>query len=481
MALLGSTPPNRFGGQQTVNRSQTATPQKPPTAAESLSRVDRRQQDSVLFGNELKQEAPNIREDHPVLFFKGKDNQGKHCRIPISSSVMSRHMMLLGGIGTGKTNAFFQMIDQLQRQLTPNDVMIIFDTKGDFYQEFYRPGDVVISNDDTAIGPDGQPDYWNIFREIPEGPQQDASVMEIARSLFKEACEKTSQVFFPNAARDIFMSVMQHFLRYCDSTGETGFLNNEELMDFIRSRTSGDLREMLDSYSDMRALTSYISTDDSAQTQGVLSELQQTIRNIFVGNFSKAGNLGLRDLVRQKGGRKIFIEYDLSYGELLTPIYSLMFDLAIKEALGRSRSEGNVYFITDEFRLLPNLEHVDDAVNFGRSLGIRFMIGIQNVEQIYENYGEQRAHSILSGFLTSLNFRVNDPKSREYIKEQFGKNRKVEVYATNVQSKGMVEERRDGFVVEDWDIRNLKIGQAIVGFPEHEPFVFHFDLWTRQE
>ncbi len=479
MALYGSNPTSRFGTQQPAGRSQPALPQKQAPAAEPPSRVDRRQQDAVLFGNELKQEAPQIQEDHPVLYFKGRDNQGNHRQIPISGSVLSRHMLLLGGIGTGKTNAFFQMIDQIQRQLTKNDVMIIFDTKGDFYQEFYRPGDVVISNDETAVGPDGKTDYWNIFREIPDGPQQDASVMEIAKSLFKEACEKTSQVFFPNAARDIFMSVMQHFLRYCKSTGETGFLNNEELMDFIRSRTSGDLREMLESYPDMRALTSYISSDDSAQTQGVLSEMQQTIRNIFVGNFARAGNLSLRDLVQQKGGRKIFIEYDLRYGELLTPIYSLMFDLAIKEALGRDRSEGNVYFISDEFRLLPNLEHVDDAVNFGRSLGIRFMIGIQNVEQIYENYGEQRAHSILSGFLTSLNFRVNDPKSREYIKEQFGKNRKVEVYTTNVQSKGMVEERRDGFVVEDWDIRNLKIGQAIVGFPEYEPFVFHFDLWER--
>ncbi len=167
----------------------------------------------------------------------------------------------------------------------------------------------------------------------------------------------------------------------------------------------------------------------------------------------------------------------MSYGELLTPIYSLMFDMAIKAALGRDRSEGNVYFITDEFRLLPNLQHIDDAVNFGRSLGIKFMIGIQNVEQIYENYGVERAHSIMSGFLTSLNFRVNDPKSREFIKELFGKNRKIEVYATTVQSKGVVEERREGYVVEDWDVTNLKKGQAIIGFPEFEQFVFQFDLY----
>ena len=457
---------------------QPRQPQSAPAGSGSFS--DRSQKDEVLFGDELKKSVPQIRDAAPALYFSGVDGNGMHQRIPISNSLLSRHIMLLGGIGTGKTNAFFQMIAQIQQKLTKDDVMIIFDTKGDFYQEFYRPGDVVISNDETACGPDGKPDYWNIFNEAASGEQQYASVMEIAKSLFKQACEKTNQVFFPNAARDIFMSTMLHFLRYAEATGEKKFLNNEELIKFVKSKPTSELRKMLNSYKDMRAMVSYIQTDDSPQTQGVLSEMQQIVRDIFVGNFAKKGTLGLRDLVRRKGGRKIFIEYDLSYGELLTPIYSLMFDMAIKEALGRSRSEGNVYFITDEFRLLPNLEHVDDAVNFGRSLGIRFMIGIQNVEQIYDNYGMERAHSIMSGFLTSLNFRVNDPKSRDFIKEKFGKNRKIEVYATTVQSKGMIEERRDGYVVEDWDVTNLEIGQAIVGFPEYEPFVFRFDLYQER-
>ena len=87
----------------------------------------------------------------------------------------------------------------------------------------------------------------------------------------------------------------------------------------------------------------------------------------------------------------------------------------------------------------------------------------------------------MSGFLTSLNFRVNDPKSRDYIQDQFGKNRKREIYATNVQSKGMVEHLRDGNVVEDWNVSNLKIGQAIIGFPGYEPFVFQFDEYKSKK
>ena len=102
------------------------------------------------------------------------------------------------------------------------------------------------------------------------------------------------------------------------------------------------------------------------------------------------------------------------------------------------------------------------------------MIGIQNIDQVYENYGENRARSLLSGFLTSICFRVNDYKSKEYIKDLHGVNRKKEIYMASVQGRGIVENVRDSNVVEDWDISRLKLGQAIIGFPGQEPFLFQF-------
>lgn len=463
---ISGTQPGGSGGYQPGRQTQQAAPSPA---------FGRKQKSQVIFGDELHFDTPQL-SGTPKIWLRGKDGNGSHVELPISESLLSRHLMLLGGIGTGKTNAFFQMINQLQYQLTENDVMIIFDTKGDFYKEFYVPGDVVISNDKTAIGPNGHLNYWNIFNEVDKGPSEYESVMEISKQIFAEAIKKTTQIFFPNAAKDIFMGCMLHFLRSVPPREQT----NKNLIGFINSKTSKEIREMLLQYPDLVAMTSYISKDDSAQTQGVLSELQSSVRNVFVGNFAKTGNLALRSLVREKQGRKIFIEYDLSLGEMLTPIYSLMFDMAIKQALGRSRSEGNVYFITDEFRLLPNLQHIDDAVNFGRSLGIKFMIGIQNIEQIFENYGEYRARSILSGFLTSFNFRVNDNNSRQYIQEMFGKNRKLEAYMPILQNRGMVEEERDGNVVEDWNVTNLQIGQAIIGIPGYEPFLFQFDLYPEK-
>lgn len=422
----------------------------------------------IFDGNELHYEPILFPTTNPRCAFIGINSTGNDIYVPIDANLLSRHMVLLGGIGTGKTNAFNQIIRQLRESMTKEDIMIIFDTKGDFYQEFYCSGDIVISNDGTATGAEGI-DYWNIFNEIELDEHMEENIVEISKSLFHQKIEKTNQPFFPNAAKDLFAAILTHFSRNRDLKA-----NNKSLRNFLDSSPTAAIREMLQQHDDLKAMTSYISDDRSPQTQGVMSELQQLSREIFLGNFKKEGTLSMRNIVRSKGGKFVFIEYDLGIGNMLSPIYSLLFDLAIKEALCRKKSEGSVYFITDEFSLIPNLQHVDDAVNFGRSLGVKFMIGIQNVDQVYENYGENRARSLLSGFLTSVCFRVNDYKSKEYIKELHGVNRKKEIYMASVQGRGIVENVRDASVVEDWDITRLGLGQAIIGFPGQAPFVFQF-------
>lgn len=425
---------------------------------------------NVFDGNQLMEDPVTYPVKNARCAFMGTNRVGGDIYVPLDAELLSRHLMFLGGIGTGKTNAFFQVIRQLRSNMTADDVMIVFDTKGDFYKEFYRPGDVVISNDETAAGPDGAADYWNIFNEIESDEHMEENIIEISKTLFYDKVEKTNQPFFPNAAKDLFSAILTHFTRNRDSLKG----NNQELRAFLDKSPTKEIRELLNRYDDMRAMISYISQDNSPQTQGVMSELQQLTREIFVGNFKKKGTLSMRNLVRSKGGKIVFIEYDLGIGNMLTPIYSLLFDLAIKEALCRKKSEGNVYFVADEFRLIPNLQHVDDAVNFGRSLGVKFMIGIQNVDQVFEVYGESRARSILSGFLTSVAFRVNDAASREFIEGLHGVNRKREVYMASVQGRGIIESVRDAKVVEDWDVTRLRIGQAIIGLPGAPPFLFQF-------
>jgi len=424
----------------------------------------------ILDGNRLHTvpHKSTIDPEQIKCAFLGTDPSGNFVDVPFDNDLLSRHILFLGGIGTGKTNAYFQILNQLRHSLTDDDVMIIFDSKGDFYERFYTPGDIVISNDDRATGA-FKVDYWNIFREIENDEHMEENIIEIANALFADKIAKTNQPFFPSAAKGIFSAILTHQIR----TGRSG-MNNQALRAFLDRSPTTEIREMLNGYDDFRAMVSYIADDRSPQTQGVMSELQTTIREIFIGNFKQNGTLSIRNLVRQKMGRKIFIEYDLAIGSMLTPIYKLMFDMAIKEALSVHKTQGNVWLITDEFKLLPNLQHIDDAVNFGRGQGIKLMVGIQNISQIYDAYGEERAKSILSGLLTTVCFRVNDEESRTYIKNIHGRNIKMNIY-NSVQSKSLAENIRDSYVVEDWDISRLGLGEAIIGLPGQEPFLFKFN------
>ena len=432
----------------------------------------------VCEGQELRMKVPAAAQtvqqpsaqcQRPInIIFTGKNGEGISDKFVLTEKLLSQHLMLIGGIGSGKTNTFNQILQNIVPQLSSRDVMIIFDTKGDFYKEFYRPGDIVISNDGTACGSNG-PDYWNIINELDSSIGLKEDVIEISNALFADKLKKSGEnSFFPQAAKDIISAVLYHF-SLVKNKG-TVKSDNFTLSEVMKKEGIDWYRNILSMYPNFAAMQSYIPKDAMGQALGVLAELQQVIRSVFVGNFAKRGSLSIRNLVRSKGGKKVFIEYDIGVGGMLSPVYSLLFDLAIKEALCRSKSDGNVFFVCDEFKLLPNLKHIDDAVNFGRSLGIKFMIGVQNIDQIIEIYGENMAKNIFSGFLNLFAFKVGDYSTRNYIKERCGENRKCTVY----KSMNVQETISMAHVVEDWDVANLKLGEAIVSINTAEPFKFGF-------
>ena len=128
-----------------------------------------------------------------------------------------------------------------------------------------------------------------------------------------------------------------------------------------------------------------------------------------------------------------------------------------------------------EFKLFPHLRHIDDGVNFGRSLGVKVFAGIQSIEQLYEIYGQSRGRNIAADFSSIYAFRSNDTATRDYVSGLFGKNILLERYQR--LDNQMIEEKRNGQTVEDWDMNSLKVGEAIVGLPFSQPFRFHFDMY----
>ncbi|MDR2589600.1 MAG: type IV secretion system DNA-binding domain-containing protein [Oscillospiraceae bacterium] len=431
----------------------------------------------LLYGNSVAHNNPLGATNNVQVKLLGT-HLNKTSTFSLDNDILSKHTMLIGGTGCGKTTLFYHFVSQIKKNMTNDDVMIIFDSKGDFYSKFYSNAtDHVIGNSKQYSN---QSEYWNIYKEIlADGLEERDFIInaqEICKSFFEERNKNTTNAFFPNAARDLLAAMIIAFIRegIKDSSIKKEFFYNNKLKEFLDLSDTEMIIGLLTDSPDANAVLSYIS-GDNAQSQGVLSEMYSVVREILIGVFAEKGMFSMREFVRNKGNKTLFIEYDLSIGSMLTPVYRLMFDLALKEALGRNKSQGNVYLICDEFKLLPHLKHIDDGVNFGRSLGVKIFAGIQSIEQLYEIYGQSRGRNISAGFSSIYAFRSNDTATRDYVSGIFGKNIVLEKYQR--LDNQIVEEKRNGQTVEDWDLNSLKVGEAIVGLPFSQPFKFHFNMY----
>ena len=419
---------------------------------------------------------------NPVVDFPGKTLDGQS-KFSINENIMSKHILLIGGSGCGKTNAFCYTTQALRQNMTQNDIAIIFDTKGEFYDNFAQENDYVIGNSARFRQISHS---WNLFHEIlADGWDRtniNMNARELAAALFHGRGSE-SQPFFCNAARDIFRGMLLHFLRSAESDPQKymGRLNNHDFIKTLEQMKVEDYIKIFESYEDLRSMLSYFGDGKSNQALGVFGEMNNMINEYFIGILAEnrvGKSLSMRNAVRGRGGRAIFVEYDISVGETLTPVYRLLIDQALKEALGRSEKAGNVYFIADEFKLLPKLQHIDDALNFGRGLGVKVMAGIQSIDQLYDIYGREKGAVIVSGFGSVFAFHANDSSSREYITNRFGRNIMIYEYS-DMRKNTMVGKEREGYTIEEWDQNDLGVGQAVIALGYEPPFLFQFDEYGK--
>ena len=398
--------------------------------------------------------------------------------IPIIDKQLRRQLPLcdasscvIGGSGTGKTTLIVSIAESLRDEMSRDDIMVVLVTKPSMLAALMRDGDKVIN--DPRRASDEQP--YNILEDVRlDGkPNRRLIADAVARALLRPFEQGDGPPYFPLAAGDIIEFVTDHL-------ADDPNTSNSDLREFLESSPSA-LRERLRAAPDGTRLVSHIE-QDGPQAQGVVGLLHTAVSPLGAGRFSEDGRLSLRREIREKGGRAIFICVKPSDGRTFEPITQLMFDLVLKEALAvgeralaEGRNPGRVFVVLDEVRLLPRLEHLEPALNFGRELGLRVIIGVQNYRQLDIAYPEE-APCLISGCPNLFVFNVFDGQSREYIKGLFGRNRKRISMWEKYTVGGINETIVDGYVVEDTDLANLGVGECIVRMTTAAPQPFRIKI-----
>ena len=435
---------------------------------------------TVVKGPALRKSRENNSND---IFGIDIINEDGH-HFSLTEEQISRGMLAIGAPGFGKTVALLQIAKELRSRSTPEDVFVFFDTKGDYKRHLFTNGDAVLDYKRSA---GNGTVTWNIFREIlADGYEADNvydNAYELSTILFSNKIDVSPNPFFPKNGRDVIMGILFSIAMrgISDPQFFQSEMNNQYLANFFRGEqfTPVNIASILKEFPETRGIvTSFYNGKPDAvlspQSQGVLSEAAEVGREIFKGSFAAAGDFSMREFVRNKGAKALFVEYNLSVGNTLFPIYRALCDLALKEALARETNVdgGRVYLFLDELRLLPALQYLENAINFGRGMGLTIIAGIQNSDQINQAYGEEAMRSVLSSFGTAMIFNTSSGNTRQLIKERLGENQRLE-NVPNVHGR-MEELVKTSSVIEDWDITLLAKGQSIIHTVGEEPYKYRF-------
>lgn len=424
------------------------------------------------------------RSSNPFVAFQNPKTQKI---FGINKDMLAYGLIAIGAPGTGKTNFLNMTLDRMLATMQPTDIIIIFDTKGDYLETF---GSRIPDSDKIVIG-NGEAYrrvtfYHNIFAEVmPRGkdgklvytPESDEDALNLCEQLFQSMNSET-QPIFPTMAEQVVAAVMVYFMRTYWRKDQSK-LNNKEFINFFTHSTNDDLKKVfeLEYMSDQHSCIDYISGKGN-QTQGVNSYVGSVLKKMFVGPFAQADparEFSMRDIIYSGKKKVVFIEYDLCKGKLLAPMYGLLIDRAFANALGgRQKMKTNKYFLLDEMLLLPKIEHMCDSLNFGRSLGVKVMCGLQNICGLEEQYGEAGAKNILSSFQNMIAFRTNDYDTRQFVINRLGEN--YQNFSLSVQQENL-NLQREGHTVEDWNLLKLKNGEAVVSLAGEESFLFTMPLY----
>lgn len=436
-------------------------------------------------------EETTRQENRPVVTFRNPLNGQS---FGLNNKLLSTHMLLIGDTGKGKTNCNYQIIDGTIRNLGPEDVLIIFDQKGDYFRTFapFLPSSfvTVIS---CSPGYRGITKIWNIFGELMDKNEKGDYLVdavftflfgeETGHSLVKNV-ESSYQPFFHVAAMLLIADTIIYMIRTAQATGTPVLLNNKELVKKLIGSTIADFLQMYDSplMFDRRGDKDFIYKKDSNMAQGVMAFVRASVNQMLIGPFGDAAadssrEFSIRSIVQAHRQHIVFIINDPILGETLAPVYGLMMDSAVRTQISVNAPENalkNVYLNIDEASLAPG-HMMDTAINVGRSKGLKVLMGLQNIQQLRDIHGKEKGDAIYGGFGNLFAFHMNDPETRDYVRKRLGSNR----YMTGMRVNNVMSYKEaDGWTAEDWQLQGLGIGDAVCDLNGYRPFLFHFPEFT---
>lgn len=349
----------------------------------------------------------------------------------MSYEAATQHFAFVGATGSGKTILIRLLMQSVLGNATKRDVptrMLIYDSKRDMLPVLYGIFDRLKRTDAkehiTLLNPfDKRGVAWDMVQDITEP----AHAQELASILIREE-QNAKDPFYPNAARLIVENVILSFIE-----------NNPLQWTF---------RDVCNAVQTKRAITSVLTRSsrtawvieslfgDERTTANIMATIAAAMRpyRVIAALWHKAAEakpprkISLHEWARSRKGILVLGNSPTSrtavdaINQVLFKRLSQIF-LEEEEELDLERDPRRVWVFMDEFVRAGKLNGAVELATEGRSKGVSFVVGFQDVNGLRAVYGKEIAEEILGQCTSIALLRMNSPDTSEWASRIVGQYR----------------------------------------------------------
>ena len=355
------------------------------------------------FGKNLKDERKNegsgvvltVIEVGRILRNMGKCSDFKIGKMPLVKDMETRHFLVTGSTGSGKTNLIHNLLPQVEAKGQP---VVVIDQTGEMVAKYYNPkrGDIIFNPFDAR----GKVwDFWADCSKL-------RNLEKFADTLIGFNSRKNNKAtadFWEEAAQSVFVDCVKYL------QGREQF-SIEELRKIICKSDNEELKEYLKGSDSAK----HFSKDNIKTAASIMSVLMTGIKPLrFLSDKSEAGSFSIQDYlhgVDAGSSSWLFLASEPSTRELTIPLNASLAELVIAYLMVHNTPKNRkLWFIMDELAAFGRFPSLAKLMQEGRKYGTCVLAGLQSSSQLFSHYGQGDASNLFALFKTKFAFQSDDP------------------------------------------------------------------------
>ena len=380
-------------------------------------------------------------------------------KMPLVKDMETRHFLVTGTTGSGKTNLIHNILPQVESKKQPT---IVIDQTGEMIAKYYNKerGDIIFNPfDDRSHA-------WDFWADCSDDESLER-FSSILMGFNRKTSGTRSDPFWEKSAIEIFESAA----RYQRDINDNSIVNLNRL---VRETDLKVLRHKLSG----TAASRYLESENSVTANSILSVLTTSAKPLaYLQDIDGQDSFSLKgyfNKVKEGGDSWLFLATKPSNRQLTLPLIACLTELALAELMDIGIDEKRrVWFVLDELAALGSLPGLSPLMTEGRKYGACVLAGLQSLNQLYEYYGHHAGSKIFGQFGTLCFFRNQEESIVRMISNMCGtetitRQQKNTSFGANEFRDGVSynEQQTKKQLVTQNDISSLSVGECYMLLPE---------------